>query len=308
MSRTRRARAENSTDSRSGEENSLTSVAPGAEKRSVICVLMNELRLAASSRILASREPIRRAGSTKTGSSTSASRVIVQEMLSIATSASTTATMFVTTPERVSEKARCAPITSLLSRLTRAPVRVRVKKATGMVCTWSKTARRRSRINVSPIRADSQRTTSPTPASTTAIAAISRARRTTSSTAPLDVMTLTTRPASSGVAMARNAVTTLSSRNTASTRRCDRAMPQIRRTVAQENGRFSVWATIVRYRADQATPSMLMPQLPRQAPQAWFTVGASTDNAPRSPWLPRLTATSWSDPDAATALGRRVGP
>ena len=35
-------------------------------------------------------------------------------------------------------------------------------------------------------------------------------------------------------------------------------------TVAQENGRFSVWAVIVRYRADQATPSMLMPQLPRQ--------------------------------------------
>ena len=69
----------------------------------------------------------------------------------------------VTTPERVSEKARWAPITSLLSRLTRAPVRVRVKKATGIVCTWSKTARRRSRISVSPIRADSQRTTSPTP-------------------------------------------------------------------------------------------------------------------------------------------------
>lgn len=40
MSRTRRARVANSADSRAGRPNNLTSVAPGAENRSVICVLM----------------------------------------------------------------------------------------------------------------------------------------------------------------------------------------------------------------------------------------------------------------------------
>ncbi len=38
MSRTRAARATNSRDSSAGRPNSLTSVAPGAENRSVICV------------------------------------------------------------------------------------------------------------------------------------------------------------------------------------------------------------------------------------------------------------------------------
>jgi hypothetical protein len=40
MSRTRRARTANSDDSRAGRPNSFTSVAPGAENRSVICVLI----------------------------------------------------------------------------------------------------------------------------------------------------------------------------------------------------------------------------------------------------------------------------
>ncbi len=66
--------------------------------------------------------------------------------------------MFETTPESVSLKARCAPMTSLLSRLTRAPVLVRVKKATGIRWTWSKTARRRSRMRPSPMFDDSHRT------------------------------------------------------------------------------------------------------------------------------------------------------
>ena len=65
-------------------------------------------------------------------------------------------TRLLTTPDRVLLNARCAPMTSLLSRLTSAPVRVRVKKATGIRCTWSKTAVRRSRISPSPSVADSQ--------------------------------------------------------------------------------------------------------------------------------------------------------
>ncbi len=81
------------------------------------------------------RLPIRRAGTTKTGSSTSASRVICQDRVSITTSVSTSVTRLLTTPDRVLLNARCAPMTSLLRRETRAPVRVRVKKATGIRCT-----------------------------------------------------------------------------------------------------------------------------------------------------------------------------
>ena len=40
MSRTRSARAANSSDSRTGSPNSFTSVAPGAENRSVIWVFI----------------------------------------------------------------------------------------------------------------------------------------------------------------------------------------------------------------------------------------------------------------------------
>ena len=77
------------------------------------------------------------------GSSTSASSVICHEKLSITANVSISVTALPTTLDSVSLKARCAPITSLFRRLTSAPVRVRVKNATGMRCTWSKTAVRR---------------------------------------------------------------------------------------------------------------------------------------------------------------------
>ena len=43
------------------------------------------------------------------------------------------------TVERTSVNASWAPVTSLLRRLTSAPVCVRVKNASGMRCTWSNT-------------------------------------------------------------------------------------------------------------------------------------------------------------------------
>ena len=49
-----------------------------------------------------------------------------------------------TVPDRVDVNACWAPITSLLSRLTSAPVWVRVKNCSGMRCTWSYTWVRRS--------------------------------------------------------------------------------------------------------------------------------------------------------------------
>ena len=49
-----------------------------------------------------------------------------------------------TTDDSVEVNACCAPITSVLRRLTSAPVWVRVKNATGIRWTWAKTWVRRS--------------------------------------------------------------------------------------------------------------------------------------------------------------------
>ncbi len=87
--------------------------------------------------ISASRPPTRRAGMMKIGSSTSDSRVICQERVNITAAVSTSWMTLLTTPESVEVKARWAPSTSLLSRLTRAPVWVRVKNCSGIRCTWS---------------------------------------------------------------------------------------------------------------------------------------------------------------------------
>ena len=119
----------------SGSGSSATPKLSGAEKRSVICVLIAELWSAASRRRAARRLPIRRAGTRNTGSMTTASTVTSHEVLSMTIRVRTSATTFVTTPESVPLKACCAPMTSLLSRLTRAPVRVRVKNAIGIFCT-----------------------------------------------------------------------------------------------------------------------------------------------------------------------------
>ena len=76
--------------------------------------------------------PMRRAGSRNSGVSASDSAVICHEMLIITANVSASVTRLPTTPESVSENARCAPMTSLPRRLTRAPVLVLVKNATGI--------------------------------------------------------------------------------------------------------------------------------------------------------------------------------
>ena len=86
---------------------------------------------------------------------------------------------FVTTPESAEVNARWAPMTSLLRRLTSAPVRVRVKKAIGIRWTCSKTRRRRSRMSPSPRRDDCSRPSSPTTASATLTRAMTTAITTT---------------------------------------------------------------------------------------------------------------------------------
>ena len=161
MSRTRAARRPNSSASWTGRPKSFTSVAPGAENRSVIWVVMAALCIAASRSRMPTRAPIRRAGMMKIGSSTMASSVICHDMLAITATVSTSTITLVTTPDSAEVKARCAPITSLLSRLTSAPVWVRVKKAIGIDCTCSNTRRRRSRMRFSPSWLDVHRSSEP---------------------------------------------------------------------------------------------------------------------------------------------------
>ena len=74
-----------------------------------------------------------------TGSSKSATSVSCHESTNMMTSTMPTLMRLPMTLDRMSVNASCAPVTSLLRRLTRAPVCVRVKKARGMRCTWSNT-------------------------------------------------------------------------------------------------------------------------------------------------------------------------
>ena len=94
--------------------------------------------------ISCSREPIRRAGITNSGSMTIEMSVICQDRLNITPAVSTRPTTLDTSPDIVEVNACCAPSTSLFSRLTSAPVWVRVKNASGMRWTWSNTAVRMS--------------------------------------------------------------------------------------------------------------------------------------------------------------------
>ncbi len=94
--------------------------------------------------IAASRRPISRAGSRNTGSSRIATTVSCQDSTSIAPTTRIRLMMFDTTPDSVDVNACCAPITSLFSRETSAPVWVRVKNAIGIRWTCPNTLVRRS--------------------------------------------------------------------------------------------------------------------------------------------------------------------
>ena len=84
---------------------------------------------------------------------------------------------------RVDVNACCAPSTSPLSRCTSAPVLARLKNASGMRCTWSNTAVRRSWIRPSPTCDDTQRSATDG-AETIASSATTRDSRTTSWVSP----------------------------------------------------------------------------------------------------------------------------
>ena len=65
--------------------------------------------------------------------------MICQDSENITPAVSTRLTTLETRPDSVEVNACWAPRTSLFSRLTSAPVWVRVKNASGMRCTWSNT-------------------------------------------------------------------------------------------------------------------------------------------------------------------------
>ena len=87
---------------------------------------------------------MKRAGRRKNGTSASEATVSCHDSDAIAAMMSTRETALLTTLLRTDVKACWAPITSLPSRVTRAPVWARVKKAMGWRRTWPKTSVRRS--------------------------------------------------------------------------------------------------------------------------------------------------------------------
>ena len=142
-SRTPAARSAYSSSSVAGRPKRRTSSAPPTLKRSVIRACMSALS-AICVRVSAERRaPMKRAGTRKIGTSSSASSVICQLIENSATRMSASCTRLETKPDRIEVKAVCAPMTSLLSRETRAPVCARVKKAIGWRSTCAKTSRRR---------------------------------------------------------------------------------------------------------------------------------------------------------------------
>ncbi len=137
MSRTLPALSEKASDSSSRRPNSLTSSAPETLKRSVIIVPMPALSCMASRVMACSLRPTQRAGSRNSGVRISAPMVICQDRNSIVAMTRTSTMTLDTTDDSVEVNACWAPTTSVLSRLTSAPVWVRVKNAIGIRCTWA---------------------------------------------------------------------------------------------------------------------------------------------------------------------------
>ena len=192
------------------------SVAPAAENRSVIRVDMSALLFAASNCRAASFPLSRRVGMMNRGSRRIDITVTCQEIVTMTPTVSARDTKFDTIPDRVFENARWAPMTSVLSRETRAPVRVRLKKAIGIDWTWSYTAVRRSKMRPSPIREDRYLFVIEIAASAMARPPIATASHTTVATGPPPVIALTTSPASTGLSTPMPAVRTERMRKTMS--------------------------------------------------------------------------------------------
>ncbi len=143
-SRTRPALLANWSSSSARRPNSLSSMAPPTLNRSVIELPISALPCIWSRVRPTSCRPTQRLASSRSGKVSRHSTVTCQLSASISTPTTTTPMTLETVLDSTEVKARCAPMTSLLSRETRAPVCVRVKKARDIRCTWAKTLVRRS--------------------------------------------------------------------------------------------------------------------------------------------------------------------
>ncbi len=119
-----------------------------------------------------------------------------------------------TTFESTEVKACWAPMTSLLRRVTRAPVWARVKNATGWRSTWPKTSVRRSKMRPSPMREEYHRWTRVRTPLTSATTATTTERRTTTPRSAGTMPSSTIDFSSRGVATTSAALTTTSARKT----------------------------------------------------------------------------------------------
>ncbi len=143
-SRTLAALSANIASSVSRCPNSFSSIAPPTLNRSVIALPMSALPFIRSRVSTAIRELTQRDASSRIGNSSRGRSVTCQLRASMVMPTTTTEMMLETVPESVDVNALWAPITSLLSRLTRAPVWVRVKNASDWRWTWANTLVRRS--------------------------------------------------------------------------------------------------------------------------------------------------------------------
>ncbi len=153
-SRTTAALSANSASSSWRRPKSLSSIAPPTLKRSVIALPMSALpsicwRVRPARRLLTNRDV-----TSRMGKSPRQSTVTCQLSANIVMPTTTTAIALDTVLDSAEVNARCAPITSLLSRETRAPVCVRVKNASDWRCTRANTWVRRSKMSPSPMRED----------------------------------------------------------------------------------------------------------------------------------------------------------
>ncbi len=159
------------------------------------------------------------------------SRVICQLSANMATPTTSTAMPLETVLDRVEVNARWAPITSLLSRETSAPVWVRVKKASDWRWTCPNTWVRRSKISPSPIREESQPPSTARIAVRTETPAIASASMVTIWRSPARMPSSTMRCTSSGITTTIAASMTVRARKTEMSPRWGRAKPSTRRIV-----------------------------------------------------------------------------
>jgi hypothetical protein len=143
LSRTAPARSLNSLASASGRPNSFTSRAPDTLNRSVMVVLMLALSCMLLREMRLIRPDSRRSRTRKGGSTKSDRAVICQDRTNMGTSVATRVNTSEVTDAKVDTEV-WASSTSLVSRLISDPVWVRLKKATGIRCTWSYSWVRRS--------------------------------------------------------------------------------------------------------------------------------------------------------------------